>query len=71
MNSSTLPNAYHLSKVASILRISRPLVLKMARSGELPCDRTPLGLRVHAEKLSAWIDGQRVNPLIDNLPQKK
>lgn len=68
---ATLQNAYHLSKVASILKISRPLVLKMAKSGELPCDRTPLGLRVHAEKLSLWIDAQRVNPLIDNLPQNK
>ena len=63
--------AYHLSQVASILKISRPLVLKMAKSGELPCDRTPLGLRVNPEKLSLWIDEQRVNPLIDNLPQKK
>jgi hypothetical protein len=63
--------SYHLSKVASILKISKPLVLKMARSGELPCDRTPLGLRVHAEKLSLWIEEQRVNPLIDNPPQNK
>jgi hypothetical protein len=68
---SAFHEAYHLSKVASILRISRPLVLKMARSGELPCDRTPLGLRVHAEKLSRWIEEQRVNPLVDNLPQNK
>jgi hypothetical protein len=65
------PQAYHLSKVASILKISRPLVLKMAKSGELPCDRTPLGLRVHAEKLLLWIDERRVNPLIDNPPQNK
>jgi hypothetical protein len=68
---STFQNAYHLTKVASILKISRPLVLKMAKSGELPCDRTPLGLRVRPEKLSLWIDEQRVNPLIDNPPQKK
>lgn len=68
---TTLQPAYHLSKVASILKISRPLVLKMARSGELPCDRTRLGLLVQPEKLSLWIDEQRVNPLVDNLPQKK
>lgn len=68
---ATLHSSYHLSKVASILKISRPLVLKLAKSGELPCDRTPLGLRVDVDKLGLWIDEQRVNPLIDNISQKK
>jgi hypothetical protein len=68
---NTFQTSYHLSKVASILKISRPLVLKMAKSGELPCNRTPQGLTVLAEKLNQWVDEQRVNPLIDNLPQKK
>jgi hypothetical protein len=69
--SPRLQTVYQLSKVASILKISRPLVLRMAKSGDLPCDRTPLGLRVNADKLNHWIDERRVNPLVDNPPQNK
>jgi excisionase family DNA binding protein len=68
---STLHESYHLSKVASILKVSRPLVLKMAKTGELPCQRTPEGLTIHADRLNAWVEARRVNPLIDSLRQKK
>ena len=60
---TTLPAPYHLSKVASILKISRPLVLKMAKSGELPCDRTPL-----AEKLAAFCVTDHRCPHTDRNP---
>lgn len=58
---SSLPKYFHLTKVASILKISKPLVLKMARAGEIPSTRTPQGLRVEEAQLSRWIDGQRVD----------
>ena len=44
-----------LARVARILRISRPLVLKMARAGDLPCRRGPAGLRVPPEDLQRWV----------------
>jgi len=58
-----LATSFHLAKVAKILKVSRPLVLRMARSGELPSTRTPQGLRVDAGQLSEWIEAQRVMPL--------
>ena len=77
MNSFASTDSFHLAKVARILKISRPLALKMARSGELPCDRTAQGLRVRAGALTAWIDGQMqgldaLQPsALANKPQKK
>jgi hypothetical protein len=68
---STATQTYPLAKVASILKLSRPLVLKMARSGEIPCERTPLGLRVDPGKLEAWIEAQRVVPFVEVAPQNK
>ncbi len=55
------PRYFHLSKVANILKISKPLVLKMAREGMLPSTRTPQGLKVEESQLSRWIEDQRVD----------
>jgi len=51
-----LETAYQVSKVASILKISRPLTLRLIRSGEIPSNRTPLGLRVDALSLMHWVE---------------
>ena len=49
---------YQLAKVAHILRISRPLALRLVRDGELPAVKTPQGLRVDPRSLAQWVDGQ-------------
>ncbi len=53
---------YALSQVAQMLKVSRPLILRMAKNGELPCLRTPQGLRVEASALETWIESLRVPP---------
>jgi excisionase family DNA binding protein len=49
---------YQIAKVAHILRISRPLALRLVREGELPAVRTPQGLRVTSQSLAHWVDSQ-------------
>ncbi len=49
---------YQIAKVAHILRISRPLALRLVRAGELPAIRTPQGLRVSPQSLADWVETQ-------------
>lgn len=49
---------YQIAKVAHILRISRPLALRLVREGDLPAVRTPQGLRVDPLTLAQWVEGQ-------------
>lgn len=49
---------YQLAKVAHILRISRPLALRLVREGDLPAVKTPQGLRVDSQRLAEWVEGQ-------------
>ena len=49
---------YQIAKVAHILRISRPLALRLVKEGELPAVRTPQGLRVDPRTLAQWVEGQ-------------
>jgi predicted site-specific integrase-resolvase len=49
---------YQIAKVAHILRISRPLALRLVREGDLPSVRTPQGLRVASQSLAEWVEGQ-------------
>lgn len=48
----------HLSSVASILKVSRPVILKLVRQGELPAQRTSSGLRVDLGALKGWVEEQ-------------
>jgi hypothetical protein len=50
--------SYQIAKVADILRISRPLALRLVRQGDLPSIRTPQGLRVDSQILAQWVDTQ-------------
>lgn len=50
----TLP----ITAVARILRISRPLALRLVREGGLPSVRTEHGLRVESATLAEWVDGR-------------
>jgi excisionase family DNA binding protein len=52
------PPLYQIAKVAHILRISRPLALRLVREGELPALRTPQGLRVDPQSLETWVEDQ-------------
>jgi len=52
------PALYQISTVARILRITRPLAMRLVKAGELPSLRTPQGLRVEHGSLEQWIDGQ-------------
>ena len=52
------PALYQIGTVARILKITRPLAMRLVKAGELPCLRTPQGLRVDHESLAQWIDGQ-------------
>ena len=55
----TPPNPlYQIAKVAHILRISRPLALRLVKDGDLPALRTPQGLRVDSTTLAQWVEGQ-------------
>jgi hypothetical protein len=49
---------YQVGELARILRISRPLALRLLRDGSIPVLRTPLGLRVEHGALALWIDQQ-------------
>jgi excisionase family DNA binding protein len=50
--------SYQIAKVAHILRISRPLALRLVRDGDLPAVRTPQGLRVDPQRLAQWVESQ-------------
>ena len=54
-NSNTSLN---LTKVAEILRISRPLALKLVNRGVLPCVRGVSGIRVLSQDLEKWVEEQ-------------
>ena len=47
-----------LSTVASILKVSRPVILKLVRQGDLPAQRTASGLKVDLGALKAWVEEQ-------------
>ena len=47
-----------LSTVASILKVSRPVILKLVRQGELPAQRTDSGLKVDPGTLKGWVEEQ-------------
>lgn len=49
---------YNLAKVAKILKISRPLVLRLVKTGDLPSYRSRVGIRVNSHQLRAWVEGQ-------------
>ncbi len=48
----------NLSTVAQMLRISRPLALRMAKQGDLPVKRTSQGLCVDTGELAQWVDAR-------------
>ena len=52
------PGPFQLSTVASILKVSRPVILKLVRQGDLPAQRTPSGLRVDLTTLKGWVEAQ-------------
>jgi hypothetical protein len=52
------PALYQIGTVARILKITRPLAMRLVKAGELPSLRTPQGLRVEHDSLAQWIDGQ-------------
>lgn len=56
MDSRPLP--YPVSTVARLLRVSRAVCLKLIRDGEIEAVRTPAGLRVEPQVLSAWVERQ-------------
>jgi excisionase family DNA binding protein len=55
------PGPFQLSAVAAILKVSRAVVLKLVRQGDLPAQRTPRGLRVDLEALKGWVEAQCVH----------
>jgi excisionase family DNA binding protein len=52
------PGPYQLGTVASILKVSRPVVMKLIREGQLPVQRSASGLRVEMEALRDWVEEQ-------------
>lgn len=69
------PALYQIGTVARILKITRPLAMRLVKAGELPSLRTPQGLRVDARCLDQWIDGQMQgncppHPLAKDLQKK-
>jgi excisionase family DNA binding protein len=52
------PGPYQLATVASILKVSRAVILRLVRQGDLPAQRTTSGLRVDMDALKAWVDDQ-------------
>ena len=52
------PGPYQLATVASILKVSRAVILRLVRQGDLPAQRTHSGLRVDTDALKAWVDAQ-------------
>lgn len=55
---STEAPTYPVSTVASMLKVSRAVCLRLIRQGELAAERTPQGLRVGHGQLLGWIDSQ-------------
>ena len=49
---------YPVAMVASLLKVSRSVCLRLIRDGSLQAHRTPLGLRVDRLALEGWIDAQ-------------
>lgn len=49
---------YPIGAVASMLKVSRAVCLRLVRQGELAAERTPQGLRVPRSRLLGWIDAQ-------------
>lgn len=56
MNASA--ECYPLATVAQILKVTRPLILRLVRQGDLPALRTPQGLKVEPGALAQWVDVQ-------------
>jgi excisionase family DNA binding protein len=54
------PGPYQLGTIASILKVSRPVVMKLIRDGELNAQPSPSGLRVDLETLKSWVEAQCV-----------
>ena len=52
------PGPYQLGTVASILKVSRPVVMKLVREGQLPVQRSASGLRVEMGALVGWVEAQ-------------
>jgi len=52
------PALLQIAAVARILRISRPLALRLVKDGALQAQRTPQGLRVEQGVLARWVDAQ-------------
>lgn len=53
MNALGMP--YPLATVARILRVTRPVILRLIRHEGLPAQRTPQGLRVDSLDLDGWV----------------
>jgi excisionase family DNA binding protein len=49
---------YPVTAVASMLKVSRAVCLRLIKTGDLDAERTPRGLRVSREALFGWIDRQ-------------
>lgn len=49
---------YPVSTVASLLKVSRAVCLRLIKDGALTAERTPQGLRVPHGQLLGWIDAQ-------------
>ncbi len=49
---------YPVSTVASMLKVSRAVCLRLIRAGELAAERTPQGLRIGRDDLVVWIERQ-------------
>jgi excisionase family DNA binding protein len=52
------PGPYQLATVASILKVSRAVILRLVRQGDLPAQRTKSGLKVDMDALKGWVDAQ-------------
>jgi hypothetical protein len=51
-------SVYPVGAVASLLKVSRAVCLKLIRDGELEAQRTPQGLRIEHGRLLGWIDAR-------------
>lgn len=52
------PSPYPVTAVASLLKVSRAVCLRLIRQGELAAERTPQGLRIGHGQLLGWIDAR-------------
>lgn len=59
--------SYPVTAVASMLKVSRAVCLRLIRQGELAAERTPQGLRVEHGQLVGWIDAQMRQAAQDGL----